>query len=60
MDRKKEIKIILDDLLYKAKTVAEKTRFTSNLKECVKGCEELLEVSKTIEGYLNELKSLPE
>ncbi len=58
MDRKEEITIILDDLLYKAKTVAENTRCKGKLNERVKGCNELIELSKNIERYLNELKTL--
>jgi hypothetical protein len=58
MDRKYEIQLILKDLLKKIKEEIKENDYSTNVKTVLKSAEEVIRLSKIVEEYANELKSL--
>jgi len=58
MDRKYEIKLILKDLAKKIKEEITSNEYSINVKTVLKSANEVVRLSKIVEVYSKELKSL--
>lgn len=58
MDRKEEIKLVLKDLFKKIKREIGENEYSSQIKVVLKSADELVRLSKIVEEYNKELKSL--
>lgn len=58
MDRKEEIKLVLKDLFKKIKREIAENEYSSQIKVVLKSADELVRLSKIVEEYNKELKSL--
>lgn len=58
MDRKEEIKLVLKDLFKKIKREIAENEYSSQVKVVLKSADELVRLSKIVEEYNKELKSL--
>jgi len=58
MDRKYEIQLILKDLAKKIKEEIKENDYSTNVKTVLKSAEEVVRLSKIVEEYTKELKSL--
>jgi Na+/phosphate symporter len=60
MERRKEIEIILKDLLAKVNDAINDNHYSTNIDEIVKSNRKVVKLSKEIEKYLEELDGLTE
>ena len=56
MERKEEIKPILKELLYKVEKAIDKNYYSDNYHEIIKSSDEVVDLAKELELYINELK----